>query len=116
MKRPPDLNFNCINTSKQHQGAKVINRYWLGFLNHANSSNLVIRLDFPDKDGNTLFTASVKLPRSLSAESRWIQIDGVDHDTLPASIRYFTVSGILTKSESATALMDGKFEDLSSLS
>lgn len=118
------LSIAHIKTSKQYDGALLINRYWFQWSDRRNLSNLVVRFDLLDDAGNVLTTSSVKLPKVsitgyMPGDSKpvysgtvFITIDDVaTHQA--TQFRYYVVTGILTKSDSVTGPMVGLVEDLS---
>jgi len=123
----PSLTITHLKTSKQVEKMDVIHRHWFQWSDRKNLSNVVVRIELLNADGTVHTTVSVKLqktritghaPAADGSGSKpvydqpvFIQIDDVP-EVRPTHFRYYTVSGVLTKSEKVTAEMAGIYEDI----
>ncbi|GAB3225944.1 hypothetical protein [Spirosoma arcticum] len=127
----PCLTLTHLKTSKQYEGASLINRYWFEWSKRRELSNLIVRLELLDATGLIVTTTSIRLPKvkitgySPATETEpgkpiynstlWVHIDDVVLEPAPTHFRYSTIVGFARKSEVVTAAMDGKYEDISQL-
>lgn len=117
----PSLTITHLKTSRQHEGGQLINRYWFQWSNRKSLASQAVRVELLDEQGKLLTQASVQLPKVKRTGGTdaapvydgavWFYFDDVPtHE--PRQLRYYTVN-LLSKSDSATAPMDGVQDDLS---
>lgn len=125
----PPITLVHLKTSRQQAQFGIIDRYWFEWQNRKNNGAIVLRIEFLDAAGNVVVESSVKLPKvkiksfipatetepqkPVYDSSVWIQIDDVVREVMPVSFRYYTLTGLFSKSESVTSELVGKFEDIS---
>lgn len=110
----PSLTLSHLKTSRQHEGATLINRYWFQWSNRKNLTAQVVRVELLDDAGQVLTKGSVQLPKvKRTGGPVWFHLDDIPREP-PTQLRYYTVN-LLSKSEAVTAPMAGQFDDLSSM-
>ncbi|OIN55738.1 hypothetical protein [Arsenicibacter rosenii] len=123
----PALVLSHTKTSLLVEKGQLINRYWFRWSDRTDLRALVLRVELIDDEGNRVDSFSVKLPRTRfqiikdpddpAKEFRqydtpiYVSIDGTPK--APTGFRYRTVTGLLKKSATAEARLDGGYEDLS---
>lgn len=126
----PSLTQAHLKTSKQYQRTNLIHRYWFEWQNRRTLKAILLRIELLGPDGTVLTTSSVQLPKvkitgylpatdtspqkPVYDSTVWIQLGDIIRDTLPTSLRYYTLSGLtMSKSDSVTVPMNGTYDDIS---
>lgn len=89
----PPLTITHLKTSKQYEGAKLLNRYWFEWTSRINLSNLVVRFDILNDAGQVLTTASVKLPK-VKVTGYVTAVDGVSQQAVYDSTVFIKLGDI----------------------
>ncbi len=125
----PCVDILHLKTSHQNESSGLTNRYWFQWTNRRQLGNVTVRLDLLDARGKIVATSRTKLPKvnvtdyipatatepalPIYDSPAFITIDKLVTNEQPISFRYTTESGAFKKSDLATGLLDGLFEDLS---